>query len=225
MVPDVQGAEAPRTSISTVAAVSVLLVVFFAGAPAAADSDPAADDRSRPALSIVVSDALDTMSEGDESTYKITLRNDGVEVVDDIAVHQTVPVGMELLDYGPDGTRTSAGVSWQSDLKAGEATEYTFRARMGASDGDVWRATVTACATAGAGTRPLVCATDANALPAGAAADARELEGTVPAARWQLATAAAVLVAVIAGSVYVIVWHRVRHGRPPRGTMLRSGGR
>ncbi|PSK96303.1 putative repeat protein (TIGR01451 family) [Murinocardiopsis flavida] len=202
------GAAVPRAPIRTVATAAVLAWGF--AAPAVADGGPAT--AGRPALSIAVSDTLDTMAKGDHTTYRITLRNDGAEDVEGVAVHQTLPVGMALLDHAPEGARTDTGVSWAADLPAGAEVEYTVRARMGASDADVWRATATACATRGAGTRPLVCASDANLLPAGAAAGGGP-RGThdagVPAARWQLAVAAAVVLAVVAGAAFVLLCHRI----------------
>ncbi|WP_410816493.1 hypothetical protein [Micromonospora sp. 050-3] len=161
-----------------------------------------------PLLSITVDDGRTEVSAGDELTYRLTVRNLGATTVADIKVSQSMPTGLTLVSADRGGKARDGAVTWATDLKVGQESTFTTVARVGETPKDLLRLATVACATAKGGTKPLVCATHSDLLPAGAVAPAAEDTGT--SWLWSAGAAAALL---IIGLGAFVLRHRNRRRR------------
>jgi uncharacterized repeat protein (TIGR01451 family) len=151
-----------RTLVLT--AVAALGLLGAAG-PAQADSGPA------PQLSIRVDDDQADASSGTTLRYALTVTNLGGERVRDLAVSQTVPAGTKLGPLDEGGRATKGVVRWEVDVPAGKTVTLRTTVEVGQDlpPGELRLATV-ACAATSPKAAPIVCASDSDQLPAGAAA-------------------------------------------------------
>ncbi|GGO32695.1 DUF11 domain-containing protein [Micromonospora parathelypteridis] len=145
-----------------------------------------------PLLSITVDDGRTAVAAGDELTYRLTVRNLGASTVADVKVSQSLPTGLTLVSADRGGKARDGAVTWATDLKVGQESTFTTVARVGETPKDLLRLATVACATAKGGTKPLVCATHSDLLPAGAVAPVAEDTGTSWV--WYAGAAAALLI-------------------------------
>lgn len=193
----------------------VLAVLIGTGlAPAPARAQPA-----DPQLAIAVDDGRTSATAGDEPSYAITVRNLGTTDADELRISQTVPTGLSLISADHEGAVAPAQVTWMVNLKQGERITLTTVGRVGPTDAELLRLAVVACATAKDGSRPLVCATDSDLLPAGAAARAPASSSRLP---WYAAALAALL-AVVGLTAFVVWRSRRRPGPPPPTSGVPTG--
>ncbi|MFG1867236.1 hypothetical protein [Micromonospora arborensis] len=178
----------------------------LAAAPAPKPSAAASPDG--PLLSITVDDGRTEVAAGDELTYRLTVRNLGASRVADIKVSQSLPTGLTLVSADRGGKARDGAVTWATDLKVGQESTFTTVARVGETPKDVLRLATVACATAKGGTKPLVCATHSDLLPAGAVAPAAKEAGI--SWLWSAGAAAALLIIGLGAFVLLRRYRRRR---------------
>jgi hypothetical protein len=157
-----------------------------------------------PALSIGVSDGTNTAKPGELLSYRVNIRNIGSASAPPLEVALTLPPAFKLLSASGDAAQAAGQVKWRVSLPAGHSGDFRVVGRVGATPQQLLRLDAIACATAGKGDKPIVCAATSNELPAGAAAAAHARLVAAPAAdhliRYILISAAAVvLIGVVAG--------------------------
>ncbi|GLU47617.1 hypothetical protein [Nocardiopsis ansamitocini] len=197
----------PR-SIARGVAVSAVTAALLPPVPALADDRDPAD---LPALAISLTDSRDRIEPGEETDYTLTLRNDGERAVEGITLAQTGPPELEFRRPGEGGQVRGGAVTWQLSLEPGEEAVRTVTALMNETGSDVWRVAVTACAGLAADPAPIVCASDANLLPAATAADTavRDTGLTgLPAPLLKAVCAAAALALLVAAAAGLLYWRR-----------------
>ena len=186
-------------------ALAALLCCVLAAVLAGLGATPAAASGPPPQLSIAVDDGRTDAGAGADLTYTVTVTNLGARSVKELEVTQTVPAAAQLRSAGPGGTVDGQQVRWRTGLRQGQTKRFTSRVSVaGSVPDDLLRLAAVACAAQPDAGRPLVCASDSDQLPAGAAADARRATLTaapVPVAHLPvLAVAGALLgVLVVAG--------------------------
>ncbi|GAB3938665.1 hypothetical protein [Micromonospora vulcania] len=200
--------------------IPVLATVLAAWAltgPAAAPAQAAAPtpkpsgaaSPSGPLLSITLDDGRTAVAAGDELTYRLTVRNLGTAKVAGLKVSQTMPTGLTLVSADRGGKARNGAVNWSVDLKVGQESTFTTVAKVGETPKELLRLATVACATAKDGSKPLVCATHSDQLPAGAAATpTKDAGGT----SW-LWYAGAVLALLVLGLVAFVLFRRYRGRR------------
>ncbi|MGC4746827.1 hypothetical protein ACLQ28_14350 [Micromonospora sp. DT201] len=182
-----------------------------------------------PLLSITVDDGRTEVAAGDELTYRLTVRNLGTAQVSDIKVSQSLPAGLTFVSADRGGKARDGAVTWATDLKVGQESTFTTVARVGETPKDLLRLATVACATAKGGTKPLVCATHSDLLPAGAVAPAAEDTGI--SWLWSAGAAVALLIVGLGAFVQLRRYRRRRvlpahahsAGRPTENTDRMAG--
>jgi uncharacterized repeat protein (TIGR01451 family) len=161
-----------------------------------------------PTLSIAVSDGTNATKPGDLLSYTVNIRNLGSASAPPLVVALMLPPAFKLLSASGGGAKAAGQVKWQVSLPAGHSGAFRVVGRVGPTPRQLLRLDAVACATAGKGAKPIVCAASSNELPAGAAAAATAAAharlAAAPSAnhliRYVLMSAAAlVLVLVVAG--------------------------
>jgi uncharacterized repeat protein (TIGR01451 family) len=128
-------------------------------------------DAPAPQLSITVDNGNASVTSGDRLSYTVTVTNLGTRKVKDLLVSQTVPTGASFVSADSKGDEAKGKVGWSVDLAAaGTATMRTTMALGRTSESTLRLATV-ACAQVSAKGPALVCASDSDQLPAGAAVE------------------------------------------------------
>ena len=211
--------DAPRTTRWSGVALGLALTALLCLAPLAASAHPSA--RTPPQLSIAVDDGHETAKKGERPTYTITLTNLGSAKVKDLLVTASVPVGSTFVSADSDGQRVDDAVAWKLDLKATDQVVLRTTLAVGTTPDTLMRLATVACARVTTKGPPVVCASDSDLLPAGAAAAEATAEvgptaGAAPVAyRWALGGAGLAAVLGLGG----VVLHRRRRtldgaGRP-----------
>jgi uncharacterized repeat protein (TIGR01451 family) len=156
-----------------------------------------------PQLSITVDNGRTATSAGDTLDSAITVRNLGTAEVTDLTVTQTVPPGLVFGSADAAGVADRDRISWTVDLAA--TTETVVRSTMTVSETppELLRLATVACAATSADGPPIVCASDSDQLPAGAAAEVAHAEEAAAVAssellRWYLVGGAVLVVAAVA---------------------------
>lgn len=183
--------------------------------PLAAGAAPAA-----PQLSIAVANQKETTTGGASLDYTVTVTNLGGKAVKDLVVSQTVPVGATLDKTDGKGKATSdaGSVEWTLDLPAaGTKTFHTSMTLSKTMPDELLRLATVACAKSSPKAAALVCASDSDQLPAGAAAEEakKAMESPTKPVVWFYAAAAAALVG--AGFVVRALTRRGRAVQPGQG--------
>jgi cell wall-associated NlpC family hydrolase len=199
----VNSTELPAPSALRAAGVICALVsiAMLIGVPAGAAPTEA------PQLSIAVDNGHTSTAAGDSLDTAITVRNLGTAEVAGLRVTQTMPPGLTFESADAAGAAGPDGVSWTVDLAP--TSETVVRSTMTVSDTppDLLRLATVACAATSGDGPPIVCASDSDQLPAGAAAEAAlAADGSAAAAdaasavqlRWYLAGGAVLVVAAVA---------------------------
>jgi uncharacterized repeat protein (TIGR01451 family) len=133
-------------------------------------SSPATLTPPAPQLSIAVDNGRASAAVGDISTYTVTVRNLGTTQVAGLQVTQSVPTGLNFKSADSGGIAKAGTVSWRLNLKAtSKATLHTTMS-VSTTPKELLRLASVACASASTKGPPIVCATDSDQLPAGAAA-------------------------------------------------------
>jgi uncharacterized repeat protein (TIGR01451 family) len=202
------------TPRSRMAAVLIGAVLLTLGGTGAAQADTPA-----PQLSIAVDNGSTAAKSGDKLGYTITVTNQGTRKVKDLRVSQTVPAGASVVSADADGDEAKGTISWKVDLAAADKVIMHTTMSLGSTPDSALRLATVACAQVSAKGPALVCASDSDQLPAGAAVD-RAAADAVPAAGGWLdgrapwyAGGAAVAVLAAAGAALLV--RRRRHGRVP----------
>jgi uncharacterized repeat protein (TIGR01451 family) len=179
----------------------------------------AAVDSAQPAppqLSIAVTDDTGETTAGDELAYVITVENTGSTDVPGLVITQTLPVELQLVSTDPAVAADGDAVSWTVDLAAAQTATFRSGATVGETPDTLLRLATTVCAAVSPTDAPLVCASDSDELPAGAAAaaaaDSAEDDATAPLPGWLWP----VVIAAIALLVVLLVLGLLlrRRGRP-----------
>jgi len=186
---------------------------------------PAAAGQNAPALSIGVSDGMNTAKPGDLLSYTVNIRNLGSANAPPLEVALTLPPAFTLLSASGGGAKAAGQVKWQVSLPAGHSGAFRVVGRVGDTPRQLLRLDAVACATAAKGAKPIVCAAASNELPAGAAA-AAATHGRLAASpsanhviRYVLVTAAAVVLLLLLAGVALMARRRLtttKHARSSR---------
>jgi uncharacterized repeat protein (TIGR01451 family) len=173
---------------------------------------PADASQNSPALSIDVSDGRTTAKPGDVLSYTVNIRNIGSATAPPLEVALTLPPAFKLLSASGDGAQDAGQVKWRVNLQAGRSGAFSVVGRVGRTPGQLLRLDAIACATAGNGVKPIVCAASSDELPAGIAA-AAHARAAVPSAdhpiRYVLVAAAALVLVLVLGGLVLIVRRRL----------------
>ena len=122
-------------------------------------------------LSIAVDNGRESTQAGDTLTYTITVTNLAAKDARGLWVTQSVPTGASFESGSKDVTPHAGTVVWNLNLKANKlATRETTMTVSPNSPTDLLRLATVACVRSSEDGPPLVCATDSDLLPAGAAA-------------------------------------------------------
>jgi len=176
---------------------------------------PAAAGGNTPSLSIGVSDGTNTAKPGDLLSYTVDIRNLGSASAPPLVVALMLPPAFKLLSASGDGAKAAGQVKWQVSLPASHSGAFRVVGRVGDTPRQLLRLDAIACATAGKGVKPIVCAAASNELPAGAAAAAAAHArlAAAPAAhhliRYVLVTAAAVVLLLLLAGVALFARRRL----------------
>lgn len=175
--------QVPSRSLLSFRLISVL-VGFGLVAVVPAGFAVAAPTETPPQLSIAVDDGLTTAVAGDKLAYTLTVTNLGTERVRDLLVTQTVPAGSTLVSKDSGGKESAGTVTWKVDLDATKVKTFSLSLEVDSTPDEVLRLATVACARLTTKSPPLVCASDSNQLPAGAAADAEQAKAAEADASW-----------------------------------------
>lgn len=199
----------------TLAAVAVLASIAgsFALGTAAASAQP-----EPPQLSISVTDEKDATTSGDELAYAITVQNIGATDLPGLVIAQTLPAELTPVSSDPAATQDGPTVGWTIDLAASQTVTLTSTATVGETPDDLLRLATTVCASTSPTDAPLVCASDSDLLPAGAAAAeaetaASESEAAAASTAWVLPVAIGAVVVIAVLVLLVLLLRRRRRRR------------
>jgi len=207
----------PRSRMAAVVIGAALLTLGGTGAAHAAT--PA------PQLSIAVDNGSTAAKSGDKLGYTITVTNLGTKKVRDLRVSQTVPAGVSVVSADADGDETSGKISWKVDLAAADKVTMHTTMALGSTPDSALRLATVACAQTSAKGPALVCASDSDQLPAGAAVERAEADAVPAAGGWLDGRApwyAGGAVAVLAAAGAALVVRRRHRTDAPAGA--RSAG-
>jgi uncharacterized repeat protein (TIGR01451 family) len=125
-----------------------------------------------PGLTVSVSDGHVTAQAKDELTYAVSVRNSGAVAVPRFTVSQTLSTGLAFLSASDHGVAKSGLVSWSAGLPVGGERTFQVATRVTKTPATLLRLAAVACVTLPGSSRPLVCASHLDRLPAAAAASA-----------------------------------------------------
>lgn len=208
-----------RSARLSAALAALVLTGLVCASPSAAEAAPEV-----PQLSIAVDDARPSAAPSDELVYKVSVTNLGTRPVKGLIITQTIPDGAALRSTDPRSSGNDRTVSWSVDVGPGKkaATATTVTVAKTLPDGLLRLATV-ACARTTTKGAPLVCASDSDQLPAGAAADTQrqELEqrGVGHQGWWPLPAAPVLggLVLATVAAILLLLLRRRGRGQGPSG--------
>jgi uncharacterized repeat protein (TIGR01451 family) len=190
-----------RRRISYGAAGGVLALLCLAPLYAGAET-------TKPQLSIAVDNGHDSAVKGDTLGYAITVTNLGTAKVRDLVVTQSVPAGATFVSADDHGVHRAGVVTWTLDVKAAKKVVLHASMTVAATPDELLRLATVACAQISSTERPLVCASDSDQLPAGAAAVTAQQAAEPPSVGsghrvWWYSGGAAALVGVVAALLVV----------------------
>ncbi|WP_375423214.1 hypothetical protein [uncultured Friedmanniella sp.] len=179
---------------------------------------------AQPQLSVAMDNGQSSATPGGRSRYTVTVTNLGTAKLKTLRLSQTVPEGARLVSAGSSGKVGRGQVSWTLDVPATGHRTVSTTLEVGSHPApDLLRLASVACVRATPSGPPLVCATDSDELPAGAAAaSAASAASAAPAASssasvgvtgWSIAAGVA---ALLAAAVAVLVVRRRRRSAPVR---------
>lgn len=209
------------------ARISAALGAAVLAALCCAPAGPAQAAPAPPQLSIALDDGRDSAAPSDELAYALEVTNLGTRPIKDLIISQTVPEGAALGSTDPSATEKARTLSWSVDIRPGKTVTMstTITVAQEVPEGLLRLATV-ACARTSDEAAPLVCASDSNQLPAGAAADEQRQELEQPATAgvgwWSLPGAFVLVGAVLALLVATLLVLRRRGHASPAGEPARA---
>lgn len=207
------------TPIRRTSARTLHLLILAAVLTAVPLSAAAAPKAAPPQLSISVDDGQPSATAGDTLSYTLTVTNLGTERIKNLLVTQTVPATSRLVSADSRGVKTKTDVTWKVNLDATAKVVLHTKLAVLSSPDEVLRFATIACAKVSAKSAPLVCASDSNQLPAGAAAQAQSESPpdaswwSTPHLWWYIGGGLAVLVVAFA-----VAYARSRRQPPGAGT-------
>ncbi len=183
---------------------------------AAAVAPVFAAEPAAPQLSIAIDNGSSTASVGDQLNYTVTIKNLGPNSVEDLVVTQSLPPGLTFESADSQGTSSTEKVTWSLSLEANSEVTLNSTTTVGATPDTLLRLASVACASTSATAAPIVCATDSDQLPAGAAAESAAAP-TAPSENgianlawvWWIVGAAA----VVLGALALVLFPRRRRRR------------
>jgi uncharacterized repeat protein (TIGR01451 family) len=179
--------------------------------PAPSHTASAGHASRAPGLTVSVSDGHVTARANDELTYAVSVRNSGAVAVPRFTVSQTLSTGVVFLSASDHGAAKSGHVSWSAGLPVGGERTFHVATRVTKTPATLLRLAAVACVTLPGSSRPLVCASHLDRLPAAAAATAPRSGHSVGNVLTYTGAGAAVLVL---GLITAIAARR--RGRPRR---------
>ncbi|MFD3514649.1 hypothetical protein [Streptomyces sp. NPDC058657] len=188
---------ARRRRISTTCALAAVPLLLLGGpavvhaAATAGDrpGSPASDDQ-QPALSLSLTDGVETVGAGTEVGYTVTVHNRGAAHLVGLRIEQQLPAGASAAGAGQRAKVRDGKAVWTADVRAHGKTVLTSSARVAAKETGALRAASTACAYLAGSAVPVVCSSDMDMLPSGAKAGGVGLAGPQATAAGPQATAA-----------------------------------
>lgn len=188
-------------------AYALLAAIALTVVPVAASAAPS---EAPPQLSIAVDDGQTSARAGDQLAYVVTVTNLGTEPVENLLVTQTVPAGSKLDSVDSEASESKGIVTWKVDIDPTEKATLKMSLAVLSTPAEVLRLATVACVKATEKGPPIVCASDSNLLPAGAAAQQAEAAANesggilaTPYLGWYVGGAAAVLAALAAAVLLV----------------------
>lgn len=186
----------------------VAVAVPLAGMILGAATTPASGRSAEPspgtspafALRIGVDNGRSSVREGDRLTYTIKISNTGGAATPGLLLTQTLVPGLELVSSTPKGKVSKDRIVWRRALPAGGTRKLTVTFLVKKLSAQMRRLAAVACASDVSGKRPIVCATDSDALPALASAEADQQNPGHGLGRWPW-YAAGGLVALLLASI------------------------
>lgn len=151
------------------AALALALTSLICSAPVWASAQPVKS--TPPQLSIAVDNGVQATDKGDKLTYAVTVTNLGSDKIEDLVVTQTVPVGSTFVSADSDGAHAKQAVSWELNLKATKKVVLHTSLKVASTPDSLLRLATVVCAQVTTKGTPIVCASDSDLLPAGAAAE------------------------------------------------------
>lgn len=186
------------------AAVVALACLSAPGVSAAPKPTP-----TPPQLSIAVDNGRTSAAPGDKLSYVITLTNVGAKDVSDLWVTQSLPTGTSLLAADAAGDKLPGVVQWKVDLKATKQATFRTSIKLADTPEEVLRLASVVCAKVSAKAAPVVCASDSDLLPAGAAAaKTAQQVGTEPPDRTAWYAAGGVALTALLSTLLVLRFRR-----------------
>jgi uncharacterized repeat protein (TIGR01451 family) len=186
---------------------------------------PAGADTAKPQLRIAVDNGREFTDKGDRLEYAVTVSNLGGAKIRDLLITQSVPAGATFESADDRGVYRAGKVTWKLNLKASKNVVLRASMTVASTPDEELRLATVACAqilTTGA---PLVCASDSDQLPAGAAAEtaqraAEQIAAGSDSRVWWYAGGA---VAVIGAAVGVLLVVRARSATSRRHRPTSAG--
>ncbi|CAM5352273.1 hypothetical protein SSPIM334S_07345 [Streptomyces spiroverticillatus] len=159
-------------------ACALVPLLLLAAAPAALadDKTPAKNQPAAPpAMSISLSNGVDTVSSGSRLAYTVTVQNQGAANLAGLRIEQELPTGASGAAADHQAKVAGGKAVWTADVRAHGKTVLTSSATLGAEQAGALRAASTVCAYLPKSQVPVVCSSDMDLLPAGAKAEGVEL--------------------------------------------------
>jgi hypothetical protein len=144
-------------------------------ATAAAQTNP-------PALSIALTNGVETVGAGTKVAYTVTVRNQGAKHLPGLRIEQELPAGATSPAAGQRARVVGGKAVWTADVRAHGRTVLTSSARVSTREAGALRAASTACAYLPKSQVPVVCSSDMDLLPTGSKAGSAPLPGPQAAA-------------------------------------------
>ncbi|MBT2226561.1 DUF11 domain-containing protein [Nonomuraea sp. NEAU-A123] len=147
------------------AAVVVSLAVMPLGMPTAHARAPhPAEPKRSLALHIGIDNGHESVQRGDRLTYTIKISNTGATKTPALLLTQTLTPGLKLVSSTPQGKVSADRIAWSRALPAGKTDQFSVTLQVERLPAQLQRLAAVACASAKAGKRPIVCATDSDRL-------------------------------------------------------------
>ncbi|MGW7414064.1 hypothetical protein [Streptomyces sp. NPDC054863] len=164
-----------RTTRTAAALVSVPLLLLGAGTSASAD------EKNLPAMSITLTDGVDTVSSGARLAYTVTVQNQGPAHLAGLRIEQALPSGASAAAAGQQAKVSGGKAVWTADVRGHGKTVLTSSATLGSAQAGALRAASTVCAYLPKSQVPVVCSSDMNLWPTGTQAAGAEPTRVQPA--------------------------------------------
>lgn len=173
----VAGATARRrrtrtTTTCALAAVPLLLL----GGPTVGHATAAADDNP-PAMSIALTNGVETVGAGTEVAYTVTVHNRGARHLTGLRVEQVLPAGAAAPAAGQRAKVVGGKAVWTADVRGHGRTVLTSSARVSTKGAGALRSASTACVYLPKSQVPVVCSSDMDLLPTGPGSGSAPLAG------------------------------------------------